>query len=135
VSPTTVSSIDHLVWSQTPVAASGSLAAGQLQFLTVTAYDAATAAAVFNATNCSSTKDISVVGCVAGQLLTTKLSVKNGANNCINPKIAQGDAFLVTVGYQGPSAALPSKLTKTQRQAALVIASALDRYNSGGDCT
>jgi hypothetical protein len=39
VSPGTVSSIDHLVWSPSPVAATGSLAAGQLQFVTVTAYD------------------------------------------------------------------------------------------------
>jgi hypothetical protein len=35
--------------------------------------------------------------------------------------IAQGDAFLDSVGYQGPSGALASKLTKAQRQSALII--------------
>jgi hypothetical protein len=88
-----------------------------------------TANAVFNAMNCSSTKDQDAVGCLAGQLLAAKLDVKNGASNCINTVIGQADALLVAIGYQGPN--LKYTLTNAQRTQLVTLKNALDKYNSG----
>ena len=60
------------------------------------------ASAILVAMNCGSSKDQDAVGCLAGHLLSAELNVKDGANNCINPVIAQADALLVSIGYAGP---------------------------------
>jgi ELWxxDGT repeat protein len=92
------------------------------------------ATAVFNSMNCSSTKDVNVAGCLAGHLLAAKLNVKNGADNCINPVIAQADALLAAVGYAGPGAQLARPLTPAERTLAVRLKSALDKYDNGGGC-
>jgi hypothetical protein len=91
-----------------------------------------TANAIFNAMNCSSTKDQDAVGCLAGQLLAAKLDVKNGASNCINTVIGQADALLVAINYQGPNHKYT--LTSTQRTQLVSLKNALDKYNSGLGC-
>src|SRR3989442_963831 len=58
---------------------------------------------VFNAMNCSNSSPQNAVGCLAGQLLAAKLNVANGSNPCIPPSISQADAFLVSIGYAGPT--------------------------------
>jgi Prealbumin-like fold domain len=92
----------------------------------------ADAQAVFAAMNCSSSKANDALGCLAGQLLAAKLNVANGNSSCINATIAQADALLVSVGYVGPSGTY--NLTSTQRDSALALKDALDRYNSGKGC-
>ncbi len=87
--------------------------------------------AIFNAMNCSSTKDQDAVGCLAGQLLAAKLNVKNGASNCINTVIAQADALLTTIGYHGPA---KYTLTTAQRTQLVSLKNALDKYNNGLGC-
>jgi hypothetical protein len=89
------------------------------------------ASKVFNAMNCSSTKDQDAVGCLAGQLLAAKLNVKNGASNCINTVIAQADALLVAIGYHGPG---KYTLTTAQRTQLISLKNALDKYNNGLGC-
>jgi hypothetical protein len=89
------------------------------------------ASKVFNAMNCSSTKDQDAVGCLEGQLLAAKLNVKNGASNCINTVIAQADALLVAIGYHGPG---KYTLTTAQRTQLISLKNALDKYNNGLGC-
>jgi hypothetical protein len=91
----------------------------------------AIANAIFNAMNCSSTKDQDAVGCLAGQLLAAKLDVKNGASNCINTVIAQADALLVAIAYHGPG---KYTLTTAQRTQLISLKNALDKYNNGLGC-
>src|SRR5215831_16221602 len=54
------------------------------------------AAQVFNAASCSSSKDQDAIGCLAGQLLATKLNLANGSLQCpgILQTVANADAFL-----------------------------------------
>jgi len=110
-------------------------------------YDVATfaqATAVFNKTNCSSTKPNDAVGCLAGQLLAAELNLANGASPCIQPTVNKATSFLkggtVTVGgttatgvnYVGPSGTYT--LTAQQRAIAVALASALDAYNQNKSC-
>jgi hypothetical protein len=96
--------------------------------------DARTLSAIFSGMNCSSTKELDAVGCLAGHLLAAKLNVKNGADNCINAVIAEADALLTSLGYQGPGKPLPRKLTATERALVIRLKDALDVYNNGGGC-
>jgi hypothetical protein len=100
--------------------------------------------AVFNAMNCGSSTTQDAVGCLAGHLLASKLNVKNGADNCINPIIGKVDAFLkgqtvdgvpgltVNTPYIGPSGTY--SLSDAQRAFAIQLKDALDKYNNGGGC-
>ncbi|MBA2360040.1 MAG: hypothetical protein H0V79_03710 [Actinobacteria bacterium] len=89
---------------------------------------------IFSGMNCSSAKDLDMVGCLAGHLLAAKLNVKNGASNCINAIIEQADAFLVSIGYAGPGKPLARPLTAEDRAYAESLKNALDRYNNGLGC-
>jgi hypothetical protein len=88
--------------------------------------------AVFKGMNCGSNTDQGAVGCLAGHLLAAELNVKNGASTCIQPTINQADAFLVSIGYTGPSGTYT--LTAAQRAEAIQIKNALDKYNNTGSC-
>jgi hypothetical protein len=92
-----------------------------------------TVSAIFNGMNCSGTKDQDAVGCLAGHLLATKLNVKNGADNCINAKIAEGDTLLASIGYAGPKKTYT--LTAQQRAQLIAVKDALDKYNNGLGCS
>ena len=92
----------------------------------------AAALAVFNANNCSSTTDQGAVGCLAAQLLAAELNVANGSDTCINSTIADANAFLVSIGYVGPTGTYT--LTSAQRTQAISLKTALDTYNNGGGC-
>lgn len=92
----------------------------------------ATAASVFVAMNCGSSKDQDAVGCLAGHLLAAKLNVANGANSCIAPTITSSDQFLVSIGYTGPNSKYT--LTASQRSQAIALKSTLDAYNNGIGC-
>ena len=99
----------------------------------------AQALAVFNAMTCGSTQPGSAVGCLAGQLLTTKLNLANGNSTCIQPTVDKANSFLsggtVTAGgvtatgvtYTGPGS---YTLTTAQRKVATTLAEALDAYNN-----
>jgi hypothetical protein len=98
-----------------------------------------TASQVFQAMNCSSTKDQDAIGCLAGHLLAAKLNLANGspAFPCILQAVADADAFLkgqivngVTgINYIGPSGKYT--LTAAQRQLAVSLKTTLDNYNNG----
>jgi hypothetical protein len=88
--------------------------------------------AIFAAMNCSSSSAQDAVGCLAGHLLASKLNVANGASTCINPTIADGDNFLITVKYSGPSGKYT--LNPTQRSDAIGIKDKLDAYNNNIGC-
>jgi hypothetical protein len=90
------------------------------------------ALAVFNANNCSSATDQGAVGCLAAQLLAAELNVANHSNTCISSTISAANAFLVSVGYTGPTGTYT--LTSAQRTQALTLKTALDTYNNGGGC-
>lgn len=96
--------------------------------------DFAAATGVFAAMDCGASKDLGVIGCLAGQLLAAKLNVKNGSSNCINSLITQAEAILVAAGYQGPGQPLTTPLTGSQRQTAERLSAKLDRYNNGKGC-
>jgi hypothetical protein len=102
---------------------------------TFTVGDFATATAVFAAMNCSNSSKSTqnAVGCLAGHLLAAKLNVANGASTCIAPTITAADAFLVSVGYIGPTGTYT--LTPDQRATAISLKSTLDAYNNTGVCT
>jgi hypothetical protein len=91
------------------------------------------ASAVLDAMNCGASTDQSAVACLAGHLLAAKLNVKNGSDNCINARIAQADALLVSINYVGPSGTYT--LTPSQRTQMLAVKDALDTYNMGRGCT
>lgn len=91
--------------------------------------------------NCSSTKPNDAIGCLAGHLLAAELNVKNNAGNaCIAAVIANADSFLsggvvdgVTgINYNGPSATYT--LTTAQRNLAISLKNALDKYNNNLGC-
>ena len=100
----------------------------------------ASAQAVFDSMNCSSSKPAGAVGCLAGQLLATKLNLANGNSTCIQPTVDKADSFLtggtVTAGgstatgvdYTGPAGTYA--LSGSQREVATILAAALDKYNS-----
>src|SRR5437762_9313977 len=89
---------------------------------------------VFNAMNCGNSGPQNAVGCLAGQLLAAELNVDNGSSPCITPTISQANAFLVSVGYFGPTGTY--KLTPAQRATAVSLANTLSAYNSsGGTCS
>jgi hypothetical protein len=98
------------------------------------------ATAVFNGTNCSSTKPQDAIGCLAGQLLAAELNLANFASPCIQPTVNKANSFLkggtVTVSgktaagvnYVGPSGTY--NLSATQRAIVVALSSALDAYNN-----
>lgn len=87
---------------------------------------------VFKKMNCSIKSNNDAVGCLAGQLLAAKLNVENDADPCINSTIASADAFLISVGYIGPSGTYT--LTKAERQSAIDLKTLLANYNTGLGC-
>jgi hypothetical protein len=97
--------------------------------------DFAAVTAVFNAMNCgiANNQSQSAVACLAGHLLAAKLNVKNGADGCIVPTIAAADAFLISIGYSGPTSSYPT-LTATQRSTAISLKTTLDQYNNNISC-
>ena len=88
---------------------------------------------VFNAMNCSNSSPQNAVGCLAGQLLAAELNVHNGSSPCITPTISQANAFLVSIGYIGPTGTY--KLTPAQRATAVSLSDTLSTYNSRGTCS
>jgi hypothetical protein len=98
------------------------------------------ATAVFDGMNCSTSSAQDAIGCLAGHLLATKLNVKNGTDNCINPTIGKADAFfsgqtvdgVAGINYTGPTGTY--NLTDAQRALAVQLKDALDKYNNGGGC-
>ena len=100
------------------------------------------AAQVFKGTNCSSSKDQNAIGCLAGQLLATKLSLANGSLACpgILQAVAGADAFLKGqtvngvpgINYVGPGGHYA--LTAAQRGLALALKDKLNTYNSNIAC-
>jgi hypothetical protein len=94
--------------------------------------DFSTATAVFKGMNCGSSTDQGAVGCLAGHLLASTLNVKNGASSCIQPTIDQANAFLISIGYSGPSGTYT--LTAAQRAYIIQLKDALDKYNNTGNC-
>lgn len=87
-------------------------------------------------------KDQNAIGCLAGQLLATKLNLANGSLACpgILQAAAEADAFLKGLSvdgvpgifYVGPTGSYP--LTDAQRELALDLKDDLDGYNSGFAC-
>ncbi len=104
----------------------------------------AKATSVFNGMNCSSSSALDAIGCLGGHLLATKFNVKNGSDACIQGVVDKTDAFLkaqsVTyagitatgVNYTGPAATY--NLSANQRNLAIALKDALDKYNNGGGC-
>jgi hypothetical protein len=88
---------------------------------TVTTF--AQAQAVLSSISCGTTG----IGCLAGQLLATELNVANGGSTCIAPVIAQANALLVTIGYNGPGT---GSVTSAQAAQAKSLASQLAAYSS-----
>jgi hypothetical protein len=94
--------------------------------------------------NCSSSSANGAIGCLAGHLLATKLNLKNNSSPCIASVVAKTDAFLkgqsvtyagitaVGINYVGPSASYT--LTSAQRNLAIALKDAMDKYNNGGGC-
>lgn len=104
----------------------------------------AQATAVFDASNCSSSKSNDAIGCLAAQLLAAELNLANAASPCIQPTVNKANSFLtggtVTAGgttatgvnYVGPSGTYP--LTTQQRAVALILHAALTAYNENKSC-
>jgi hypothetical protein len=104
----------------------------------------AQATAVFNSSNCSSTKPNDAIGCLAAQLLAAELNLANAASPCIQPTVNKANSFLkggtVTVSgttatginYVGPSGTYT--LNANQRTVAVKLAAALDAYNNNKTC-
>ena len=93
-----------------------------------------TAAQVFKAMNCSSTKAQDAVGCLAGHLLATKLNIANGSLVCGNlaQVVADADALLTSINYSGPTGKYT--LTTAQRALAISLKTKLDKYNNNISC-
>ena len=91
--------------------------------------------AVMNCSNSGSnaTQNQNAAGCLAGHLLAAELNVANGAPGCISTTIADANAFLISIGYSGPSGNYTG-LTSTQRAQAIGLKNALDAYNNGLGC-
>jgi hypothetical protein len=127
---------------KTHEAATTALLPRTLGSFTVTTF--ADALAVFNAMNCSSSKNGDLIGCLAGQLLAAKLNLANASSPCITSTVNKADAFLsggtVTAGgrtatgvnYTGPSGTYT--LSANQRAVAETLKNALDKYNNNKAC-
>jgi hypothetical protein len=81
------------------------------------------ALAVFVAMKCSSPID-----CLAGHLLAAKLDLASGSNPSITPVVAQADALLIDVNYNGPGKFTPP--TAAQTTLALKLEVLLDAYTN-----
>ena len=104
----------------------------------------AKATAVFNNMNCGTSKPNDAVGCLAGHLLATELNVKDMGDACITSAVDAATRFLkgqsttyagitaTGINYTGPNATYT--LSSTQRNLAIAIKNALDKYNNGGGC-
>ena len=100
------------------------------------------AAAIFNAMTCSNASSSSqnAIGCLAGQLLATELNVAHGSETCIAAVVSKANAWLKGtsedgvpgVVYAGPT--VTYTLTQAQRNEAITLKSALDKYNNEGGC-
>jgi hypothetical protein len=105
----------------------------------------AQATAVFNKSNCSSSKPNDAIGCLAAQLLAAELNLANGASPCIQPTVNKANTFLkggtvtvsgtttIGINYVGPSGTYT--LTANQRTVALALQTALTRYNENTSCS
>jgi hypothetical protein len=82
----------------------------------------AKASAIFDAMKCSSPID-----CLAGHLLAAKLDLKGGSNPSITPVIAQADALLIAVNYNGPG---NNTATAAQKATALQLEQLIDAYTN-----
>jgi hypothetical protein len=83
----------------------------------------AKASAIFDAMKCSAPID-----CLAAHELAAKLDVKSGSNPVINPVLAQADALLIQVNYNGPGNYTPP--TAAQKALALQLESIIDTYTN-----
>jgi hypothetical protein len=83
----------------------------------------AKARAVFDAMKCSSPID-----CLAGHELAAKLDLAGGSNPSITPVIAQADALLIAVNYNGPGNFTPP--TAAQKALALQLEVLIDAYTN-----
>jgi len=83
----------------------------------------AKARAVFDAMKCSSPID-----CLAGHELAAKLDLKGGSNPSITPVIAQADALLIAVNYNGPGNFTAP--TPAQKELALKLEVLIDAYTN-----
>jgi hypothetical protein len=81
------------------------------------------ARAIFDAMKCSSPID-----CLAGHELAAKLDLKSGSNPSITPVIAQADALLIAVNYNGPGNFTPP--TDAQKALALQLEVLIDAYTN-----
>jgi hypothetical protein len=81
------------------------------------------ARAIFDAMKCSSPID-----CLAGHELAAKLDLKGGSNPSITPVIAQADALLIAVNYNGPGNFTPP--TAAQNALALQLETTIDAYTN-----
>ncbi len=81
----------------------------------------------------TSTQRNNALGCLGGHLLATKLNLANGspATACILQAVADADALLIAVSYNGPG---NYSLSVAQRNLAIAIKNKLDKYNNGGGC-
>jgi hypothetical protein len=83
----------------------------------------AKALAIFNAMKCSAPID-----CLAGHELAAKLDLAGGSNPSILPVIAQADALLIAVNYNGPGNYTPP--TAAQKSLALQLEVLIDAYTN-----
>jgi hypothetical protein len=83
----------------------------------------AKAVAVFDAMKCSAPID-----CLAGHELAAKLDLKGGSNPSITPVIAQADALLIAVNYNGPGNYTTP--TAAQKALALQLETLIDAYTN-----
>jgi hypothetical protein len=92
------------------------------------------AANVFSGMNCSASQPQGAVGCLTGHELAAKLNLENHATECpaIDSAISSADAFLIAVGYVGPTGTYT--LSATDRAQAVSLAGTLDSYNNGKLC-
>src|SRR5262249_39730876 len=81
------------------------------------------AVAVFNAMKCSTPID-----CLAGHELAAKLDVAGGSNPVIDPVLAQADALLIAVNYNGPGNYTAP--TAAQKTLALQLEVIIDAYTN-----
>ena len=100
---------------------------------------------IFNAANCSGSKDADAVNCLAAQLLAAELNLANASNPCIQQTVNKANTFLsggtVTVAgvtisgilYTGPNGSYT--LTANQRKVVLALKDALDAYNNNKSCS
>jgi hypothetical protein len=83
----------------------------------------AKASAIFDAMKCSAPID-----CLAGHELAAKLDLKSGSNPSITPVIAQADALLIQVNYNG--AGNYTAPTAAQKALALQLETLIDAYTN-----